>query len=702
MTGAVVQRAACRPAGRRDGRGRAAAAIALAAWATIAPHTSRVAAETRIHLPYAGRDIVRPPSPVTQLGGSVDGVATDGHYAFAGIGPRFVVLDLEPAGTPVRVWQSPPLAGPVREVVLTQQRVWLAVGPEGHLQAYDVHDPRAPRRVFEGRVREGAHVLIGASGNLLFARAGWGDVVDLIDVSAPARPAVVGSVTLKSQGVAMQAVAQGRFLYVARYVDEDGVPGLPGIAVVDIDRPASPREVAFLRLPVEGGSHLEGPHALDVAGDRLVAVSISTTWWIDIARPTAPVVVGTRPGGVHDVATVGDTTWLLEGTHRAQFSLVTMDTFSPSRPRTVAAQPVPIAFRLAHGRDRVVAYGRGAPAAVLTVVNVAKPRTPRVWGQFMTLGYVNRAAPLDDRVIAARFDSIAVVPLDAAGVPPGVSSEGAMSIPSAGIDGNFLAARRDEIWTLDRDRASEGFHLVGWDVADMARPTARWRATATHHPMGFAAAGDVRFFGALLGWAAGLTTLDVADGDAPTQFGPLSGDADGGPRALAVHGDRLYAASPNALWAIDVREPHAWREIARVPIEPAGHRPAHNVLNLAVQGHTVLVTMPWGVAAFDTADGGLRAIGGLMLPPAEVAPGSQGAHLAAASAPGRLYVHTSSHIAPAMRVSAFDITRPLDPVLLRTWTHPGELPFYPCGLGADARTVAIAACDAGVLLLNAP
>ncbi|MEO8084443.1 MAG: hypothetical protein ABI780_11520 [Ardenticatenales bacterium] len=703
--------------------------VAAATGGATGDATGGMATEARIFLPYSGRDAVGSPGPVTQFGGTIHGVVTDGRYAFAGIGPRLVVLDLETAGAPVPVWQSAGLPGIVDVKAIAQQRVWLTVDQSRgrySLQAYDVHDPSAPRQVYDGAAPNDWREIIGASGNLLIARAD-GNGVGLIDISAPSRPVARGVATLSHGGYALRAVARGHHLYVTRYVHPETAPGPPGIAVIDIDSPDAPREVAFLQLPVEGGRWFDSPQVIDGAGDRLVAASLSAAWWIDVARPAVPRVVGFRsiePDRPPDAATtrrlrdavmVGRTTWLLASDDATASDLVALDFTDASRPRTIATLRLPSDLRLAHGGDRLVAYENGYGDAAMTVVDIARSEAPRVRGRFVTLGFVWRAWPLGDRLMAVSGESVILGTLGAARMQPdGVSSgvpDGAAPTWSSVASGSVVAAMHDEVWTLGPAAPPAGWPLVGWDVSDPQHPVERWHAHVLAWPGGFAAAGSIRYFGAHVARAGpmkpadGLWTFDTAEANATLVFGPLSGDANAAPQRLAIDGNRLFAATDGALWAVDISQPRAWREIARAPIGlgSSGNEPL--LLDLSVEGGVVLVTTSAGVAAFDAADGaGLRAIGPLTIKPSveALAAPPMAMPWKAASAAGRLYLLTALADEHSERLTAYDVTRPLAPIALWTRTYPGDLPVNPCDLAADARTIVIAACDDGVMVLDAP
>ena len=80
---------------------------------------------------------------VGQIGGPTNAVA--GSYAYVGVGPSLVVLNVADPSRPLMVGQSRPLPGIVQGVVVAGTYAYVADG-EG-LRVIDVSDPTRPREV---------------------------------------------------------------------------------------------------------------------------------------------------------------------------------------------------------------------------------------------------------------------------------------------------------------------------------------------------------------------------------------------------------------------------------------------------------------------------------------------------------------------------------------------------------------------------
>jgi len=81
-----------------------------------------------------------------QIGGSSYAVALQGNYAYLGMGPRLIVLDISDPDTPLFVGQTDVLPDTVRNVVVTENYAYIAAGDSG-LRIIDIRDPSAPNEV---------------------------------------------------------------------------------------------------------------------------------------------------------------------------------------------------------------------------------------------------------------------------------------------------------------------------------------------------------------------------------------------------------------------------------------------------------------------------------------------------------------------------------------------------------------------------
>jgi len=146
---------------------------------------------------------------VGQVGGWCAAVAVQGRYAYLGVGPRLVVLDVSDPEQPVVVGQTAVLHGLVRDIALSGTLAYVAAD-QGGLRVVDVSDPAAPREAgfydTPGRA-EG----VAVSGGLAYVADGLG--LRVVDVANPAAPREVGF--YNTPGSAYGVAVSGNHAYVA-------------------------------------------------------------------------------------------------------------------------------------------------------------------------------------------------------------------------------------------------------------------------------------------------------------------------------------------------------------------------------------------------------------------------------------------------------------------------------------------------------
>jgi len=83
---------------------------------------------------------------VGQIGGSTYAVAVQGDYAYIGVGPRLVILDISTPRSPSVIGQTDVLPDIVQDVVVADGYAYIADGSSG-LRIIDISDPAAPNEV---------------------------------------------------------------------------------------------------------------------------------------------------------------------------------------------------------------------------------------------------------------------------------------------------------------------------------------------------------------------------------------------------------------------------------------------------------------------------------------------------------------------------------------------------------------------------
>ncbi|WP_448605243.1 LVIVD repeat-containing protein [Thermoflexus hugenholtzii] len=151
---------------------------------------------------------------VGQVGGSIWAVAVQGRYAYVGVGPRLVVMDVGDPSRPVVVGRTGVLPGVVRGVAVSGSYAYVA---DGGLRVIDVSNPAAPREVgFYDTL--GWALGVAVSGSYAYVADG-NKGLRVIDVSNPAAPREVG--VYDTPGGAEDVAVSGSYAYVA-----DGSGGL--------------------------------------------------------------------------------------------------------------------------------------------------------------------------------------------------------------------------------------------------------------------------------------------------------------------------------------------------------------------------------------------------------------------------------------------------------------------------------------------
>jgi hypothetical protein len=159
----------------------------------------------------------------------------------------------------------------------------------GSFAVVNVSDPAAPAIVSHldnnalpigappDALRHACSVFV--SGHYAYVTAAYSDRVTIIDISNPAAPQIVGSVS--NVPFPVDIVVRGHYAYVA---DQTGGANVK-VAVLDISNPSTPKLVGSLRSPQLGGAYRIRLHG-DFA--YIAAVDTSTIGVVDISEPRHP------------------------------------------------------------------------------------------------------------------------------------------------------------------------------------------------------------------------------------------------------------------------------------------------------------------------------------------------------------------------------------------------------------------------------
>jgi hypothetical protein len=510
---------------------------------------------------------------VGHVGGVILAVAVQGKYAYTGVGPRLVILDISNPASPTVVGKTPPLPDLVESVAVVGGIAYLA-NDDGGLRVVDVSTPANPTEVGFYDTPGSAHDVAVADGYAYVAAGDGG--LRVVDISTPANPTGVGFHEALADAASV-AVADG-YAYVAA--------GAAGLRVVDISTPANPTEVGFYGTP---GS------ANDVAvadGYVYVADWDAGLRVVDVSAPAGPTEVGfyEMPGFAKDVAVAGGNAYVTAYENLRGGTLRVVDVSRPTRPTEVGfcdtpgwAEGVAITGRYAYITD-----GDGG----LRVVNVSTPADPREEGSYDTLaGAMDVDIAGSTAYVTDYHAGLRIVDISALANPTevgscstpdyalGVTVTGGYAYVAAAFSGLRVVdvsrpANPTEVGFYDTPGAAYdvavagGYAYVadgdgGLRVVDISRPTDP-REVGFYDTPGHAL--DVELSGSyayVADGAAGLRIVDVSTPSNPVEVGFWDMHAVG---HVAIEGPIAYVdgASPlqpgrvdagEALWVMDISTP---------------------------------------------------------------------------------------------------------------------------------------------------
>ena len=173
---------------------------------------------------------------VGQIGGETRAVAVQGTYAYIGVGPRLVILNISNPSSPSVVGQSSVLPGMVQDVAVAGSYAYVVDESSG-LRIINVSNPAA---AVGGRFLRHAGVCRRCGGGReLCLRSRW-IVAACASSTSPTRRLPCGGRFLTTRrGHAVGVAVAGGYAYV--------VDGYSSLRIINVSNPAAPTEVGFLR-----------------------------------------------------------------------------------------------------------------------------------------------------------------------------------------------------------------------------------------------------------------------------------------------------------------------------------------------------------------------------------------------------------------------------------------------------------------------
>ncbi len=553
----------------RLGSGQALLSLVAVLGLVLASHLDTQAVQPRENVELVG-----------QIGGRSYDVAVQGHYAYLGVGPRLVVLDVSNPAHPQLIGQTAVLPAIVRDVYVVDNYAYVAAGGAG-LRVVDVSDPAVPLEVGTYKPPGGAEGIYVA-GKYAYVTDGYG--LRVVDVSAPAVPLQVGG--YDTPGLALDVYVAGGYAYVADWAS--------GLRVVDVSDPAAPAEVGAYDTPgFTRDVYVAGSYAYVADGGAGLRV-------VDVSNPAAPVEAGAYDtpgyaGGVY-VPSTGAVLSSSKGSGRRSTGL---DAGVASNPST-GSEP---ALSLPKGRRYAyVADG----SAGLRVVDISDPIAPVEVSAYDVLGDATRLhvtgghayVVTDDAGLRVVDVSDPTVPLEVGAydrlgfaqdvhVPSTsavLSSSKGSGHRSTGLDAGVAGGH---VYVADQDA---GLRVV--DIADSTAPVEVGVYETPGDAAGLYVAGNYAYLAA---GDAGLRVADVSDPTAPVEIGAY--DTPGTAEGVYVTSGYAYVADGDAgLRVVDVSNP-------ATPLEVGAYdTPGYAVGVYVTDGHAYVAAEWAGLRVVDVSD----------------------------------------------------------------------------------------------------
>ncbi|MBN1888119.1 MAG: IPT/TIG domain-containing protein [Thermoflexales bacterium] len=504
---------------------------------------------------------------VSAFGGTMQALATSGHYAYVSEGMSFVVFDISTPSNPVELGRTmlPDMAW---EIKIVGDYAYVAAWSKG-LQVVDISDPAAPSVVGSwGRAdRTGWVYAVGVKNG--YAYLGGYDNIVVLNVSDPASPAYVKDVggTFSAQAMAID----GSSLYIAG--------SNAGLVIYDLSDPTTPALVSAFNPTGYGytyGLALAGAYAYLADGTYGMRI-------VDISDPASPTQVGKYPpegynhsGSFRKVALGGNFAYLADDDHGLWVIDISTSTAPASHSSVAIADGVSdVAFANDHvftAQDQFKAFSAAAGTTA-----------PTLLGEYKSLDSINVLHAQDNTLLAAARAGQSMYQLDitnpaaprklaaydALGGCEVIQIEGNKAYVGGGADENLrifdlsTPGQIDYQGSLDTPgfvwRLSASGSLVfigdgsnGVVVADASNPTAP--SQLDHYAANFA--NDIAYGNGYVYVADGSDQIIVLDASDPSNLTYVSGYSLISNR-LHVWGDYLVTrgTQPASFSIVDVTKP---------------------------------------------------------------------------------------------------------------------------------------------------
>jgi len=496
-----------------------------------------------------------------QVGGPTQGIAVQGNYAFLGVGPRLVVVDLADPANPHQVAAGAVLDDLVRGVAVSGALAYVAAGADG-LRVVDISDPASPAAIGawdSSGIAEGVAV---AGGVAYLADGPFG--LRVLDVKNPAAPVEMSHAF--EMNYVYDVALSGGYGYLAA--------GGAGLLVVDISTPACPVEMGGYDTPGNARAVAVLDNRAYVADERY-GLQI-----LDVADPLHPQLLGSLQtyGWAFDVAVSGSTAYLAA----AFGGLCIVDVLDPAHPREfdTLSWAQSHAASLAVGGGRVYIADRKNGLRVIGGSDPAHPAQIGILNLFQFARMVVTAG--ETAYVAAGYNGVRILDIRDPSQP--------VEVGAYPIDGIVymlrLAGSRLYAGTFGLSPAW-GVYLL--DVSDPLHPQQLSYGDWCGECRGIDAVGNIGYFGD----SNGVRIVDFSDPAHPQ----LLGDTGENTASVTVSGNLAYVPQGARLKIYDISNP------AQITVRGTFEDPLGFLRqNVVLSGAVAYVNDWWGVRILSIAD----------------------------------------------------------------------------------------------------
>jgi hypothetical protein len=440
------------------------------------------------------------------VGGQIRAVALQGQYAYVGIGPRLVILDVTTPATMTQVGQTSVLPDIVLGVAVSGTLAYVADGAGG-LRIINVSNPAAPVEVGFYVTRRPAQGVAVSDG---YAYTIWGSCenrygmcfgeMQVLDISNPATISQVGTFELNATFKDI-VVARG-YAYLA---------GNQGLWVVNVAAPTAPAQVGFYAAPSATDVSLVNNYAYVATASGLRIINVS--------NQANPVQVGAflTEGPALGVDVAGHYAYVLHqgmwnGNQYVGGRLRIVNVSNPSAPVAAGSYDLPeYAFDARDDIKGVLAAGSivyhvAADNMSLDALNVLQPATPVEIGSYQ-VREAGHAVVIQGNYayIAADTRGLQVVDVSIPAAPRWI---GSIDTPGNAKD---VAVVGNTAYVADE---SGGLRVI--NVSNPVSLTETGFYTSTWSAQELVVKGNYAYVAA---GSDGLRVLDIADPVHPTEVG---------------------------------------------------------------------------------------------------------------------------------------------------------------------------------------